>query len=311
MLESIIVAYDYYFVHFSCDGASASSLKGGEITWLSRYASKRSHHHSTGNMVTYDDGEDSETTIQNKQFKFGINKDKFRGSKKGKNKKKHTKFDDCGNPMITTPSKVLSKAQHFMKTAMAEINSKIGDSFVGVGSEGDPFILSECPDVTNNDKVLSVSSDEEDSGDSGRYVTKPITLDSFSCSEETKQPSDDLTSNCKPTRTPSISLIGDQTVNVETFKESDANITDNKDVNENFNSNSSSKKKQKKKKKKKNRKQKKNFELTAPNPLIPRVSRPPEVVADPVLCKYWAQRYRLFSRFDEGILLDKGQYYAL
>lgn len=31
-----------------------------------------------------------------------------------------------------------------------------------------------------------------------------------------------------------------------------------------------------------------------------------EMAADPELAKYWAQRYRLFSRFDEGIRLDRG-----
>lgn len=34
---------------------------------------------------------------------------------------------------------------------------------------------------------------------------------------------------------------------------------------------------------------------------------PPEIAADPHLAKYWAQRYRLFSRFDEGIKLDEGK----
>lgn len=33
---------------------------------------------------------------------------------------------------------------------------------------------------------------------------------------------------------------------------------------------------------------------------------PAEIAADPELAKYWAQRYRLFSRFDEGIKLDRG-----
>lgn len=33
---------------------------------------------------------------------------------------------------------------------------------------------------------------------------------------------------------------------------------------------------------------------------------PAEMAADPELAKYWAQRYRLFSRFDEGIKLDRG-----
>lgn len=33
---------------------------------------------------------------------------------------------------------------------------------------------------------------------------------------------------------------------------------------------------------------------------------PAEMAADPELAKYWAQRYRLFSRYDEGIRLDRG-----
>lgn len=37
---------------------------------------------------------------------------------------------------------------------------------------------------------------------------------------------------------------------------------------------------------------------------------PAEIAADPDLTKYWAQRYRLFSRFDEGILLDRGKFTA-
>ena len=41
-----------------------------------------------------------------------------------------------------------------------------------------------------------------------------------------------------------------------------------------------------------------------------RVPMPPEVAEDRILKKYWAQRYRLFSKFDEGIQLDKGYYIA-
>lgn len=37
------------------------------------------------------------------------------------------------------------------------------------------------------------------------------------------------------------------------------------------------------------------------------VDVPPEIAAEPELAKYWAQRYRLFSRFDEGVKLDHGQ----
>uniref|UniRef100_W5L3S7 Trimethylguanosine synthase n=1 Tax=Astyanax mexicanus TaxID=7994 RepID=W5L3S7_ASTMX len=48
----------------------------------------------------------------------------------------------------------------------------------------------------------------------------------------------------------------------------------------------------KKKKKKARRRQRKDVEV------------PPEIAAEPELAKYWAQRYRLFSRFDEGVKLD-------
>ncbi|KAF4076849.1 hypothetical protein AMELA_G00219810 [Ameiurus melas] len=38
---------------------------------------------------------------------------------------------------------------------------------------------------------------------------------------------------------------------------------------------------------------------------------PPEIAAEPELAKYWAQRYRLFSRFDEGIKLDHEGWFSV
>ncbi|KAG9478813.1 hypothetical protein GDO78_012461 [Eleutherodactylus coqui] len=52
--------------------------------------------------------------------------------------------------------------------------------------------------------------------------------------------------------------------------------------------------------KKKKKKQKKKVQ-----------SLPPEIAADPHLAKYWAQRYRLFSRFDEGIKLDEEGWFSV
>ncbi|MGH0135973.1 UNVERIFIED_CONTAM: hypothetical protein FKN15_025240 [Acipenser sinensis] len=56
----------------------------------------------------------------------------------------------------------------------------------------------------------------------------------------------------------------------------------------------------KKTKKKKKKKKKKNT-----------CTVPPEIAADPELAKYWAQRYRLFSRFDEGIKLDHEGWFSV
>uniref|UniRef100_A0A4X2LMU5 Trimethylguanosine synthase n=1 Tax=Vombatus ursinus TaxID=29139 RepID=A0A4X2LMU5_VOMUR len=55
-------------------------------------------------------------------------------------------------------------------------------------------------------------------------------------------------------------------------------------------------------KKKKKKSKKKNKTL---NPF------PPEIAAVPELAKYWAQRYRLFSRFDDGIKLDKEGWFSV
>ncbi|XP_017165597.1 trimethylguanosine synthase isoform X2 [Poecilia reticulata] len=38
---------------------------------------------------------------------------------------------------------------------------------------------------------------------------------------------------------------------------------------------------------------------------------PAEMTADPELAKYWAQRYRLFSRYDEGIRLDREGWFSV
>ncbi|XP_065132467.1 trimethylguanosine synthase [Paramisgurnus dabryanus] len=54
-----------------------------------------------------------------------------------------------------------------------------------------------------------------------------------------------------------------------------------------------------KKKKRKNKKRRKDVEM------------PPEIAAEPELAKYWAQRYRLFSRFDEGIKLDHEGWFSV
>ncbi|XP_048020719.1 trimethylguanosine synthase isoform X2 [Megalobrama amblycephala] len=54
-----------------------------------------------------------------------------------------------------------------------------------------------------------------------------------------------------------------------------------------------------KKNKRKNRKRRKDVEM------------PPEIAAEPELAKYWAQRYRLFSRFDEGIKLDHEGWFSV
>ncbi|KAK3534226.1 hypothetical protein QTP86_007028 [Hemibagrus guttatus] len=60
-----------------------------------------------------------------------------------------------------------------------------------------------------------------------------------------------------------------------------------------------------KKKKKKKARRRKRREVDVD------VDMPPEIAAEPELAKYWAQRYRLFSRFDEGIKLDHEGWFSV
>ncbi|XP_050405601.1 trimethylguanosine synthase [Patella vulgata] len=41
------------------------------------------------------------------------------------------------------------------------------------------------------------------------------------------------------------------------------------------------------------------------------IPAPAEISEDEELCKYWAQRYRLFSRFDDGITLDRESWFSV
>ncbi|GFS17258.1 trimethylguanosine synthase-like [Elysia marginata] len=59
----------------------------------------------------------------------------------------------------------------------------------------------------------------------------------------------------------------------------------------------------KKKKKKRSKRNKKDKQVCAPIP--------DEIAGDAVLMKYWYQRYRLFRRFDEGIILDRESWFSV
>uniref|UniRef100_W5UKV7 Trimethylguanosine synthase n=1 Tax=Ictalurus punctatus TaxID=7998 RepID=W5UKV7_ICTPU len=70
---------------------------------------------------------------------------------------------------------------------------------------------------------------------------------------------------------------------------------------ENGAENEKSSKKKKKKKKARNRRRRRDVGA----------DMPPEIAAEPELAKYWAQRYRLFSRFDEGVKLDHEGWFSV
>ncbi|KAI8499355.1 Trimethylguanosine synthase [Branchiostoma belcheri] len=46
-------------------------------------------------------------------------------------------------------------------------------------------------------------------------------------------------------------------------------------------------------------------------PMTPPLPMPPDVKDDPEMMKYWAQRYRLFSKFDHGIKMDREGWFSV
>ena len=59
-------------------------------------------------------------------------------------------------------------------------------------------------------------------------------------------------------------------------------------------------------KRKKNKKKRKS--AAGKNKKKKRQAVPPEIESDRSMAKYWVQRYKLFSKFDDGIKLDKGNW---
>jgi trimethylguanosine synthase len=90
----------------------------------------------------------------------------------------------------------------------------------------------------------------------------------------------------------SYGLILKQAIHLHTqWMEDDKMIIDDDDNNNNN-----------KKEKKRNGKKKKSKQI-----ILDKKNIPEEFHNDSELLKYWLQRYRLFSKFDEGIVLDRGR----
>lgn len=215
-------------------------------------------------------------------------------SAKKKKKNKHIKFDDDGNPMVATPSKVLAKAQRFLQSAALE------------GRDGDGGVM----DAVDPDSVRSnpwqnaqgVDEDQESSDDADDVVKSD--KHSAVASEEIKKEraetklgsTDDSSSRSDKTGT---SLVDHSQPKSEVSESVDGNSQGNDFMDLSHDQVEVTARRKKKKSQKK--KQKKNRKSETSRVLIP-----PEVAGDAVLKKYWAQRYRLFAKFDRGIQLDYG-----
>ncbi|XP_071347536.1 trimethylguanosine synthase [Trachinotus anak] len=196
---------------------------------------------------------------------------------------KHTRFSETGSddtqPQI---SSCLHKVQNFLKKNQLETQRSPGDQLGGRSSQepedGPPYLREE------EERRREMKSDEEEdisnslsSSDADRRK-EPQPITSFTSAPETEE---DEEEEEEPGRQLTCLEVPDFLLSDAPEHNSEMSVKDGK--------------RPKKKKRKRRRKQ----------------QVPAEMAAEPDLAKYWAQRYRLFSRFDEGIRLDREGWFSV
>ncbi|KAL8610584.1 hypothetical protein ACOMHN_006303 [Nucella lapillus] len=262
--------------------------------------------------------------------------------KKDKEQSTDIKHDSDGNPVpvkptMGKPSKVLAKAQRLMEMLEKEsrdgVDVRLPDPYPAqlkqkpMGSEGSDTSSDE---TTQSDKQSSSASLEtsnsnvnltRDSSSSNLDVVNgnnspvaavdttkkdlnPVKDSSSSYllttdSRSNSHVSDELSSMLQGNDL-SFASAADAPMDIEDSRDRNGDVENGTKISDESSAMSEPKKKCKKKK----RKKKKTRDVV-------RAPMPAEVAQDPTLRKYWAQRYRLFTRFDEGIKLDYESWFSV
>ncbi|KAK3090023.1 hypothetical protein FSP39_008599 [Pinctada imbricata] len=206
-----------------------------------------------------------------------------------KKKPSHIKFDEEGNILEAKESKILNKAKGFIaKLKIENISDEIGEG------RTENMKLNFPPDFAERNDVEVIDSDGSDSDSDNKTCQSAVkvddvqinTVDTQEISEQNQESSIKLSENI---------------VEEENGKKEVEQVSNSADIRldeEEFSKTSSYQKKKKGKRKKKR----------SGKPAMP---MPGEIAEDSELRKYWAQRYRLFSRFDEGIKLDREGWFSV
>ncbi|XP_018121941.1 trimethylguanosine synthase 1 L homeolog isoform X1 [Xenopus laevis] len=190
-----------------------------------------------------------------------------------KAKNKHIFFTDEGDavPKSKTLNKIF-KVQTFLKEASKDVQDPLGETYTLQEVE-DSFSSTDSEEQNHEVKVPSAppESESSDTVANSAVLSNPIWCSTDAYSEQELN-INDLNS--------SRQLIP---LEIPDYLQNETQVIKNDD--------------DKVKKKRKNKRKKKCL--------------PPEIAAVPHLAKYWAQRYRLFSRFDEGIKLDEEGWFSV
>ncbi|XP_032078913.1 trimethylguanosine synthase [Thamnophis elegans] len=189
-----------------------------------------------------------------------------------KTKNKHTYFTDEPETFMLKKSKTLNKVQKFLQKANEDVK---------IGPEGRVYLKVESSTTSDSDEQENASHSQKNLSLQNCDLLYPSSdtheLDSFEVKDKEK-------------------LIGEGEEAPLGRELVPLDIPDYLQMDTEGEVNTLKKKTNKKMHKWKNR----NLKCL-----------PHEIADDPELAKYWAQRYRLFSRFDEGIQLDREGWFSV
>jgi hypothetical protein len=213
----------------------------------------------------------------------------------------HTRFDTDGNEMTVKPCRTLNKVKNFL----GKLNNDPVDEIDDFDQEVMEIMNSkDISGVDNKDKTAIHSDDiknvtEQTNIQASNLNTWSMHVEkgtSFNFMKDDINTLNDCTDETAPDTFQFTGVDNDQYENSEhvtNFEreavEYDLDIWNDSEDKVNI---SSTQKKQNSRKKKKRQRG---------------LPMPVEVAEDPQLRKYWGQRYRLFSKFDEGVKLDRGK----
>ncbi|XP_028987297.1 trimethylguanosine synthase isoform X2 [Betta splendens] len=186
---------------------------------------------------------------------------------------KHIRFSETGAPQASISS-TLPKVQNFLKKIQRE--AQITQPDEGEGGRGS--------ELETEDSTLFLRKEEKMEMKCADEGKKDVVEDARSSS---------LSSSHAERSDTSPSGAAETVDSEEKWEEDPGRLFDAPEGSSDLGVKDS--KKPKKKKKQRARKQ----------------QLPVEMAAEPELAKYWAQRYRLFSRFDEGIRLDREGWFSV
>ncbi|NXU38747.1 TGS1 synthase, partial [Drymodes brunneopygia] len=195
-----------------------------------------------------------------------------------KKAKLKSKFLDMRKPRKSKNTHIFFTDESEMTCKKSKTLKKV-EMFLKLVSKPEEEDKSQAATPEGKAEVLSVSSNDSE-GQEGVTATRSATLDA-----EIQEPLLDAEIQEPPSSSAACTEPGKS--NLEGEAQDTAGTVDEKIT--------------VKKKETKRRRRNKNALRTIPA----------EIAADPELIKYWAQRYRLFSRFDEGIELDREGWFSV